>query len=166
MKNDLETLSRVTGLEVLPDDLVEEYKVWLNMYHRSGASGPIGAIACVALARHMGIKPPEKKIMAGEIDWRKQPRDTKVKVRIGKYWEPGVFVGFVYGGNLSVRLDKDDYVTEARRFDVRLADDDSLLAEKEESFADDFGDDENVLDATGAESGVIQKTGEPLVAGK
>lgn len=121
--NDDAALRRMYGWESIPRHVEEEYQLRLGMYHRGGASGPLGLIGLIDLARHLGCAPPAPQKAAAEtLDWRNVPTDGSA--RVAAYhrgaWRPGTFLGFVASGTLAVRLGHDPMVQEFRPVDVRL----------------------------------------------
>jgi hypothetical protein len=99
-------------------------------------------MALVDLARHLGLAPEPDPEQAAVADWRKVPADgtARVEAQFFGEWVPGVFLGFVEGGTVAVRLDGDDLVRECRPGMLRLggppfpepADDAVPVAEQDE----------------------------------
>lgn len=160
---DEDALRLATGLNELPKEVCDEYELWINCYHRTGGSGQLGAVGCVALVRLLGIKPPQLKQSQSAIDWREVPDDGSARVEALFFggWQPGTFLGFVDAGTLAVRLDGEDVVKECRPDIVRLAPDQSQPATEGETDEDDgilidLTDDDDDLDVAEVEKEVIQ----------
>ena len=141
-EHDHETLLRILRVEAIPEAVAAEYEIRQSMFHRGGASGPLGVMALVDLARHLGLAPEPDPEQAAVADWRKVPADgtARVEVQFFGEWVPGAFLGFVEGGTVAVRLDGDDLVRECRPGMLRLggppfpepADDAVPVAEQDE----------------------------------
>jgi len=141
-EHDHETLLRILRVEAIPEAVAAEYEIRQSMFHRGGASGPLGVMALVDLARHLGLAPEPDPEQAAVADWRKVPADgtARVEAQFFGEWVPGAFLGFVEGGTVAVRLDGDDLVRECRPGMLRLggppfpepADDAAPAAEQDE----------------------------------
>ena len=141
-EHDHETLLRILRVEAIPEAVAAEYEIRQSMFHRGGASGPLGVMALVDLARHLGLAPEPDPEQAAVADWRKVPADgtARVEAQFFGEWVPGAFLGFVEGGTVAVRLDGDDLVRECRPGMLRLggppfpepADDAAPVAEQDE----------------------------------
>lgn len=124
---DQETLQRILGLDELPENVLQEADLRTQMYHRSGASGPMGSLAMIAMVREMKLAPSASATAkSGKQDWRELPQDGSVRIEAGPFFGsmlPGVFLGFVQAGTLAVHLDDDNpgFVREVRADMVRMA---------------------------------------------
>lgn len=120
---DEQTLLAILGVQELPPELAHEYDVRINMYHRGGASGPLGILGLIDLVRSLGLRPPQKHHRPTKVDWRALPHDGTVRIEASfatGEWSPGVFLGFVQAGTLMVQLDGESWRREAPPFKVRL----------------------------------------------
>lgn len=121
---DEECLKNMLAVEALPLILQEEVGLQTRMFHKSGASGPIGALGLIAIIRQFGMKPPRTKQQEGAVIWRNFKTDgsTKILAHYFGSWQPGVYVGLSGNGMLCVRMDENPHVVrEARQGIVRLA---------------------------------------------
>ena len=111
----------------IPEYVLTEYEIRLGMYHRDGASGPIGSLALIDMLRSMGLglRPPAKEQPG--VDWARIPNDGSVRVlaRIntsdGEKQVSGVYKGRTRGGSLGILVDGDAYMHEVRPVNVRIA---------------------------------------------
>jgi hypothetical protein len=119
---DEETLTRILGVDRIPEEIEAEYAIRISMYHRGGGSGPLGVIGLIDLSRSLGYAPPKTDAKPDQFVWRDYPQDGTVRVEALYFgaWQPGIFLGFVEAGTLAVRLDGDDFVRECRPDMVRM----------------------------------------------
>lgn len=119
---DEEMLQRMLRVSSLQDDVRREAEIRTQLFHRSGFNGPLGAVALVDMLRFMGHSPAVEPTPTERIDWTKVDADGSVRVeaRFGGAWCPGVFLGLIDNGVLTVRLDEDPYVKECRWDMVRF----------------------------------------------
>lgn len=119
---DEEALQRMLRVSELPGDVVEEYEMWLGMFHRGGASGPLGCTGLIAMLRHLGHAPEPAPAAAVTTDWRTVPTDgtARVKVITDTGEQEGAFVGFVMGGVLAIQFDGDPITREHPQIQVSL----------------------------------------------
>ena len=135
---DQETLTRILGMDPIPNDILEECDLRTSMFHKSGASGPMGALAMISLVRDLGYKPASQAERSAKTEWRELPQDGSVRIEAGPFFgtmQPGTFLGFVQAGMLAVKLDEDDFVREVRADMVKLAADQRKPAEGSEDAA-------------------------------
>lgn len=122
---DEETLARLLGTAEIPENLKIEVELRTAMYHRSGESGPLGAVGLIDACRALNYRPKAVEKAKEKIDWRQYPSDGSTLIEAGPYmgeWRPGTFLGFVEGGILAVKLDDDEkFVREVRPDMVRLS---------------------------------------------
>ncbi|MEM6692989.1 MAG: hypothetical protein AAF664_26405, partial [Planctomycetota bacterium] len=113
---------QMLSLEVMPEDIEEEYGIRIRMYHRQGAGGPIGPIALIDMLRHLGYECGQPKFAkkSEQVDWRKTEEGTPVQVQIGNEWstQRATFQGMVSSGTLCI--ERDGKMDEFNAFDVRL----------------------------------------------
>jgi hypothetical protein len=137
--NDEQSLIRLLGTSDIPKEVLDECAMRTRMYHADGNSGPLRTLALIDMLRFLGKKPPAPVIPKSAVDWRMYPQDGTVRVeaRFFGAWQPGVFLGFVQGGTLAVRLDGDAMIKECNASIVRLAEYVTTedLAHKEEAQA-------------------------------
>lgn len=125
---DEQNLQRLLGVGEIPEPVLAEYRCRLEMYHRTGNSGPLGPHALIDLIRFLGLRSPKVDDKPVVIDWRSIPQDGSVRVE-GRFfgeWRPGVFLGFVEHGTLAVRFDEDPTIRECQAHMLRLAKSDTL----------------------------------------
>ncbi len=120
--DDEQDLCRILRREEVPEDLVAEYDVRIGMYHRAGASGPLGAIGLVDMTRALGYEPKPSPDAPPQTDWRIQPKDgrTRVEVILDGEKRDGAFAGFAPAGMLAVEIDGIGDVRECSRLSVKL----------------------------------------------
>ena len=111
---DVEMMERMVPGSV--DDILEqEYMYRYRMYHRSGATGPLGSLALVDLLRHLGLTPPKPGESVGKTDWKDVPLGNIVATSDGR---EGEFVGLIANGTVGVRFPDSPQIIEFRAFDV------------------------------------------------
>lgn len=120
---DYDTLQRLLKLDGadVPPEVEEEYLTCLYMYHSDGNSGPLGTIAVIGILRRLGLGKRLQVRSDEEVDWRSFPQDGTfpVEALYNGTWMPGVFLGFIEGGTIAIRLDGDDTVRECRKHMLR-----------------------------------------------
>jgi hypothetical protein len=110
----------VRWLEVIPDEVQEEYELRVKMFHGDGQSGPIGTAACIDILRFCGLKPVQHTGESEEVqrvDWKTQDSDGSVTVKAGPFYgemQQGVFRGVMTGGMLAIELISEGRVVECR----------------------------------------------------
>lgn len=105
-------LLRITGLDELPPDIVEEYTQWAVMHHRLGFGGPIGALACIAIVRSLGYEASGTELPKQAHDWGNVELGTEILVPDGDGWKEGRFAGLVMSGVAAVRFEGDEMTRE------------------------------------------------------
>lgn len=118
-----QSLLRILGVRSVPADVLDEVSMRTRMFHSDGNSGPLPTIALIDAVRYCGKTRPVESNLGGKVDWRSYPQDgsTHVEAKIGDAWMHGVFLGFVSGGTLMVRVDGIEFVQECSPANVRLA---------------------------------------------
>lgn len=121
--DDNEALLKMTGLDVVPQDIEAEYELRAAYLHTAG-SGAIGAIGLIDLLRFLGHKPRRLEKDSSLTDWEKLPQDGSTLVECGPFFgsmQQGRFKGFVHNGTLAIELDSGE-VRECRPQMVKLRD--------------------------------------------
>jgi hypothetical protein len=122
---DREMLGTMLGVDEqsLPERVEHECAIRTKMYHSAGSSGPLGALALIAMLRALDLGPKPDPDQPARIDWRQYPDDGTVRVEARYFggWQPGVFLGFIANGTLAIRLDNQEGIAECRYDIVRLA---------------------------------------------
>lgn len=115
-------LQKILGSKAIPQEVADEYRLRAGMFHRGGASGPIGLMALVDLVRFCGLAPATLDTEPEHVSWGGYPQDgsTRVEARFFGAWKPGAFLGFGKAGSLLVRLEEDGKTRECMRHVVRL----------------------------------------------
>ena len=62
---DEQSLYRLLGVTDLPESVVDEYGLRLKMFHRDGASGPLGTLALIDMLRFLKVDLPAAAPGAG-----------------------------------------------------------------------------------------------------
>jgi hypothetical protein len=122
ISDDFETLQRMLGVNVVPEEVQRECELWTRFYHAAN-SGSLGPLALVAILRKLGYQPVSHAEPTANIDWNQYPQDgtLRVEVRVAGSWCPGYFLGFSPLGALVVRVDHDKWVLEVPLDRVRLS---------------------------------------------
>lgn len=122
---DREMLGTMLGVDEqsLPERVEHECAIRTKLYHSAGSSGPLGALALIAMLRALDLGPKPDQDQPARIDWRQYPDDGTVRVEARYFggWQPGVFLGFIANGTLAIRLDNQEGIAECRYDIVRLA---------------------------------------------
>jgi hypothetical protein len=120
---DFEMLCGLIGTRTLPANVEQECHLWTRLYHSSGSSGPLGAIALIGMIRYLKTEINAEEIAPVAIEWDSLIQDGSVRVeaRFAGTWVTGTFVGFSENGLLAIKIDHDSYVRECRRDTVRLS---------------------------------------------
>lgn len=118
-----QSLLRILGGRSVPADVLDEVAMRTRMFHADGNRGPLPTIALVDAVRFCGKTRPVEAVQGGKIDWRSFPQDgsTHVEAKINDAWIHGIFLGFVSGGTLMVRVDGIEFVQECSPVNVRLS---------------------------------------------
>ena len=119
----IESLKRILKLQEVPENVLQEVQIRTQMFHRSGASGPLPVLGLIDAVRSLGLAPLPEVVSQAEVDWGRFPNDGSIRVeaRFNGAWMPGVYLGFVEHGTLAIRLDGDSFIKECRKHIVRLA---------------------------------------------
>lgn len=119
----IDALKRILKLEEVPENVLQEVEIRTQMFHKSGASGPLPLIGLIDAVRHLGLAPLPDAPQMEKVAWENYPSNGTVRVeaRFNGAWMPGVYLGFVAHGTLAVRLDGDAFIKECRPGIVRLA---------------------------------------------
>lgn len=116
-------IQRMLNITEIPDDIEREYMIRVRMYHKQGASGPIGAMALIDMLRFLGHSCEPGRIALPDDDktnWRGVDIMTPVHVRVDGVWTttPATFQGEIQAGLVAV--DRFGKIDEFNSFDVRL----------------------------------------------
>lgn len=130
----LPRLLRLDGRPI-PQQVIDEYNIRIRMFHSAGHSGPIGTVALIDMIRYLGINPiPEQKSSRELVpQFVDLPEGAAIEVRRNATWNPARLVRVAQFGIIVARVEGDNRVTEWRKDQVRLPEDEENLARVQET---------------------------------
>lgn len=101
----------------MPEEVLKEYLLRIQMYHCLGTSGPLGPVGLVDLVRACGYERTFGSKTASP--WRSTKKGTPIEASYSGQWVPGVFHGVTNQGALAIQLEGESEVKEVMAHVVR-----------------------------------------------
>lgn len=109
----------MVGAERITPAMEKEYEIRLRMYHRSGASGPLGVQGLIPMLRDLGAAPAEEKKEPTLDILQLKKGDPIVVVQPDDSLRSATYASGMRGGSHSVLYEGDDTQSEVYGWQMR-----------------------------------------------